>query len=105
MNQKMLELLGEQADKYPKNLEEKFARIFNKIIELWGTAELVPYFDDLMMSARPNRQGFPPDVVKEIWALHKIFMQLFPEFEPPGIGAHGDIWSGGGDVGRDIWKP
>ncbi len=105
MNQKMLELLGEHADKYPKFLEQNYAHVLNKIVNLWGTAEMVPYFDDLIVSKRPDRKGFPDEAVKEIWDLNKIFLELFPEFEPPiGYATHGDIWSDSINAIKDPWK-
>ena len=72
MNQKMLEYLGEHADKYPNNLEQKYPHVFQKMIELWGTVSMRPYFDELIMSNRPNRLGFPPEVVTEIWAQGEV---------------------------------
>lgn len=105
MNQKMLGLLGEHADKYPKFLEEKYPHVFNKIVELWGTDDMVPYFDDLIVSKRPDRLGFPAEAVKEIWDLNKLFLQLYPQYEPPvGFDTHGDIWSLGADAIRDPFK-
>ena len=105
MNQKMLEYLGEHADKYPNNLEQKYPHVFQKMIELWGTVSMRPYFDELIMSNRPNRLGFPPEVVTEIWALSKIYSTLHPEHEPPeSISTFGDIWSADIDAARDTWK-
>jgi hypothetical protein len=105
MNQKMLEYLGEHAEKYPKSLEQQFPHVFQKLVELWGTTDMRPYFDELIMSNRPNRHGFPPEAVTEIWALSKVYSTLHPEHEPPeGISTFGDIWNVDVDAARDSWK-
>jgi hypothetical protein len=105
MNPKMQEHLGEHADKYPKALEEKFPHVFLKLVELWGTAQMRPYLDELIMSNRPNRQGFPADVVSEIWSINRIYSIQHPEQEPDvGINIFGDVWGDDIDVARDNWK-
>ena len=107
MNQKMLELLGEHTDKYPKHLEQSYPHVFLKVVELWGTADMRSYFDELIMSNRPNRMGFPAEAVTEIWALSKVYSMLHPEDEPPETASDfGDIWNADIDGVRDsdIWK-
>ena len=105
MNQKMIELLGEHADKYPKHIEERFPHVFNKLIELWGTSQMIPYIDSLVMSDRPNRAGFPFEVTAEIWDLHKIYPMLHPDAVPAeSVSFFGDIWNLDGDTGRHNWS-
>jgi hypothetical protein len=70
MNEKLLQLLDGQEELYPINLEEKFARIVNRIVELWDTKEIDDYFNELMIDNRGGtRQGFPTEVASEIFAL------------------------------------
>jgi ankyrin repeat protein len=70
MNEKLLQLLDGQEELYPINLEEKYARIMNRIVELWDTREIDDYFSDLMIDNRGGtRQGFPTEVASEIFAL------------------------------------
>lgn len=57
---------------YPAALEAQYARIFNRIIELWGNFELEDYFGELMVDKRGGRQGFPPDVLNDILTLARI---------------------------------
>lgn len=57
---------------YPAALEAKYARIFNRIMELWETLELEEYFSELMVDKRGGRQGFPPDVMNDILTLSRI---------------------------------
>ncbi len=106
MNQKMLDLLGEDyADKYPKFLEQHFPHVFQKMIELWGTNQMLAYFDELIMSNRPNRQGFPPEAVMEIWALHRVYSDLHPQDEIEESETDiDDVWGVDIDVERDSWK-
>jgi len=76
MNQKLLELLGNDPDKYPAVLEQKFPHIFEKILALWGKAKLDWYLESLMVADRPDRQGFPPEAAMEIFRLSVIHGEL-----------------------------
>jgi ankyrin repeat protein len=78
------QILEKHPDKYPRHLEERFARILNRISEFWGTQQLNDYFHDLLVDYRGNRQGFPPEVASEILAL-----SLLHEVEPQKE----DVWS------------
>jgi hypothetical protein len=91
MNEKMLALLHGDASKYPHKLEESFPHVFNRILDVWGTAAAGAFFDELMLSSRPGRAGFPPDATAEIWALHRIYASQAPVKEID------DIWSTGTD--------
>ena len=65
----LLAKLGSQADAYPQNAEVRFPRIVARINDLWGEPELDDYLDDLMISDREGRQGFPPEVAVELFRL------------------------------------
>ena len=54
---------------YPYRLEEKFARIVEKIAELWDTSDIDGYFTELLIDSRGNRVGFPPEIAREIFLL------------------------------------
>src|ERR1022692_250669 len=70
MNEKLLDLLNGQEELYPINLEERFERIVNRIVDLWDTPEIDDYFTDLMVDNRGGtRQGFPQNVAAEIVKL------------------------------------
>ena len=70
MNENLMQLLLGQEKLYPKNLEEKFPHVLNRIVELWNKKEIDDYFNDLLMDTRGGtRQGFPPEVASEIFAL------------------------------------
>ena len=73
LREKMLALLGDKADAYPRQLEQRFPRILAKLVELWGKPAASAYLDGLMFSDdRPNRQGFPSDVASELLKLSMI---------------------------------
>jgi len=56
-------------NKYPKNLEEKFSRILDKLMALWGTDEFDVYMSELMIDDKGDRQGFPAEIVSELFVL------------------------------------
>ena len=65
----LLEKMGKRSDAFPAQLEQRFPRIFARIAELWGRPALDSYLEDLMLSDRDGRQGFPPDVAMELFRL------------------------------------
>lgn len=58
----------------PKELIIQFARIANRLAELWSyPKECEKYLNELMIDERGTRQGFPPEVAQELAALHAHF--------------------------------
>lgn len=76
MDQKLLEILGGNSEKYPRNLENKYPRVFKKILSLWGSPALDTYFVELMVSERTDRAGFPDDIVSELMYLSFVHAAL-----------------------------
>jgi hypothetical protein len=77
MNQRLLNLLNGDEYLYPHLLEERFPRVFNKLLELWQTPHIEIYLQDLMMDNRAgNREGFPPDAAMEIIHLSNYLHEL-----------------------------
>jgi len=77
MNQRLLNLLNGNEDLYPHLLEERFPRVFNKILELWQTPHIDAYLQDLMMDMRGgDREGFPPEAAMEIIHLSNFLYEL-----------------------------
>jgi len=72
MNERLLKLLGGDIKFYPHGLESNFPRIFEKIMMLWDLPEMSDYFEELMVPARQDRAGFPPDVAAEIMRLSLV---------------------------------
>jgi ankyrin repeat protein len=62
------------ASRYPRKLAEGFPHVAHRIAELWDDKDaLGDYFTELMVSKRPNRRGFPPDVGAEIVYLSMAY--------------------------------
>lgn len=69
MNEKLMEHLRGFENHYPYKLEEKFARITDRIAELWYSPQIDSYFLELLIDARGNRAGFPAEIAREIFLL------------------------------------
>jgi hypothetical protein len=65
-------------------LNAEFPRIAKTIRDLWGKAALDRYFDELLIDARGNRQGFPADVVEALLVLSREHRARYG-FPPPAI--------------------
>lgn len=77
MNERLLKVLDGNTDYYPHILEERFSRVFNKILELCETKLIEAYLLDLMVDNSGGvRQGFPPEAASEIVRLGKYFSSL-----------------------------
>jgi uncharacterized protein len=77
MNPRLLNLLNDDQELYPNLLEEKYPRVFNKLLELWQTPHIDAYLQDLMMDKRGgDREGFLPDAAMEIIRLSNYLHQL-----------------------------
>jgi hypothetical protein len=58
------------ADKYPHHLAAGFPHVMRKLEQYWDDPDaLTDYFSELMVSRRPGRRGFPPEVGAEILSL------------------------------------
>lgn len=78
MDQRLLRILGGNTERYPHNLESKYPRVFGKIMSLWDSPEIDDYFMELMVDARGNRAGFPPEVASEIFHLNLVHAAHYP---------------------------
>jgi uncharacterized protein len=77
MNDRLLQILNGNTDYYPYILEERFPRVFNKVMELCETKLIEAYLLDLMVdNSGGTRQGFPPEAANEIVRLGKYFASL-----------------------------
>ncbi|MBT9613766.1 MAG: ankyrin repeat domain-containing protein [Burkholderiales bacterium] len=72
MNPKLFEILTANPDKFPKSLSKLFPRVLEKISNAWGTDALDEVFADLLVADNESRQGFPPEVGREIFALNQL---------------------------------
>ncbi|MDP5240992.1 hypothetical protein Q9Q94_15735 [Uliginosibacterium sp. 31-16] len=63
---------------YPRQLMASYPRIVDRIVQLWGSPEIEPYFQELMLTDREGRQGFPQPVLTEILNLRTWYRSLLP---------------------------
>ncbi len=72
------------AEVQPTTLMAEFPRVANLIAVLWKDPDsLRRYVDDLLVDRRGNRQGFPVDVLREIFALRDYYDELHPPMVRP----------------------
>lgn len=69
MIEKLSQMLGEGSNLYPHKTEAKYPRIVERISVLWGTVGMERYFTEILFDDRGDREGFPAEVMMEIFAL------------------------------------
>ena len=72
--------------------------IVERIGILWGTVGMSRYFTEILFDERGDREGFPPEVMAEIFALPTTTKQRSPRAarsSPPGMTAQTSIGSSG----------
>lgn len=75
--QALRRLLQGNEDKFPKQLAERFPHILVGLLERWNDREAMEaYFNELMISSRPDRQGFPEAIAHEIMALSLAYDRI-----------------------------
>jgi hypothetical protein len=76
----------------PRSLMYKFPRIANLLAAMWPDPNSFRrYMDDLLVDKRGNRQGFPVDVLKELFELRAYYDEFNPDTSRPweSIKKHG----------------
>ena len=58
---------------------DKFPRIGDKILLMWGAIELQKYLCDLIVDQRGDRQGFPPEIGAALLRIYREHSKLFPD--------------------------
>ena len=68
----------------PRSLLYKFPRIANLLAAMWPDPNSFRrYIDDLLVDKRGNRQGFPVDVLRELFELRAHYDELYPNMSRP----------------------
>jgi len=68
----------------PRALLSKFPRIANLLAAMWPDPNSFRrYMDDLLVDKRGNRQGFPLDVLKELFELRAYYEEQYPDMSRP----------------------
>jgi hypothetical protein len=72
------------ASVVPHALVSKFPRICNLLAVLWqDPGSLRRYLDDLLVDRRGTRQGFPVEILRELFALRAYYEELHPGSNRP----------------------
>jgi len=68
----------------PRSLLYKFPRIANLLAAMWpDPTSLRRYIDDLLVDKRGNRQGFPVEVLRELFELRAYYDEQYPDRSMP----------------------
>ena len=79
---KLRKLIEGYEQSFPSQLTDRFPNILEKFVSLWEKpVEAGEYFEQLLVTQREGRQGFPPDVHKEIFSLRELYYKLHPSME------------------------
>ncbi len=93
---RLLALLKGHEQHYPQRLSEQYPQIIERIVALWGEPNTArQYFQNLLMTDRNSRQGFPPQVYTELLALSVLYDRLYPA-KPKPEAMRRDPWETGG---------
>ena len=76
VNDKFLQFLSNDVSLYPSKLEDGFPRVFNNLLEHCESTHFNQYLNDLLFDKRGDRQGFPEDIVSELWKLQRYQQAL-----------------------------
>jgi hypothetical protein len=93
----MAKLGPDYVSAYPKNLEEHYPHVLEKIASAWGTLAMEPLFDSLLVTQRTGRQGFSVDAFAEVTTLVGVYRKLGLATQPPK--KDGDVWNWISDIG------
>lgn len=100
MNEQLLHMLNGREKLYPKNLEQKYLRVLNRIIELWYSPKIDDYFTELLVDTRGGRQGFPPEVASELFTLSQVHTSLLSQKQQ--LPAVASPWDAEADLKKEV---
>jgi uncharacterized protein len=86
MNSRFYSVLLRHPGRYPTRLDERYPHILERIAQLWGTSQIDPYLQDLLLDSGGGRQGFAPDVMSDLMFLQGLYI------EGKESAAAGDVW-------------
>ena len=95
MSDKLAQLLKGIDSLYPTKTTEKYPRIAERISILWGTVGMERYFKEILFDERGDREGFPPDVMAELFALYN-----YHESTKPSRSKLESAWHDGAELDR-----
>lgn len=72
--------LFEKQQLFPRALSQKYPYVLARIVEAWASPETIDAcFEELMLADPRRKQGFPEEVMTEIFALAKLYDTLYPK--------------------------
>jgi len=75
MNSRFLAALRRHPSRYPVRLNQHYPRILDRIAQLWGTSQIDQYLQDLLLDTRGGRQGFAPEIMRELMFLQGLNLE------------------------------
>ncbi len=90
VNSTFLDYLSNDTELYPSQLAQQFPHIFNHLVTLISSNQFSLYLNDVLFDTRGGRQGFPPEVVSELWKLQWHRMRIDAE---KNASTNTDYWS------------
>lgn len=72
---------GSFEAEHPSDLESQYPRLMVRMIEGWSRPQLAAEINQLIVDDRGDRQGFPPDVMEELWFLYQMHQSLHAQAE------------------------
>jgi len=81
---------GSFEAEHPSDLELQYPRLMVRMIEGWSRPELAAEINQLMVDERGGRQGFPPEVMEELWFLYQMHQAMHAQSEsrPAAVATH-----------------
>ena len=59
-------------------IEGRYPHIASKLIGYWGSNQLLPYLNSLLIDDRGDREGFAFDALLEMQLLKELHLDVFP---------------------------
>jgi hypothetical protein len=69
------------------SLLNKYPHVQQKLTDKWGTQDCKDFLISLLLTERPNRQGFSAEEISIIQELRSSHDKFYPQFNPR------DIWN------------
>ena len=81
---------GSFEAEHASDLELQYPRLMVRMIEGWSRPELAAEINRLIVDERGGRQGFPPEVIEELWFLYRMHQALHAQTEsrPTAVATH-----------------
>ena len=82
-----------QTDGRPESsLEQQFPHIAAKLVAVWPSEACALYLNNLVVTERNTRKGFPADIVEDFLMLYAINETLVRRMRTSPPGSAGDLW-------------